>query len=56
MQVRMQADLTNHCGACGKPCRMMRCGCCQKVFYCNAKCQKDDWKKHKRACVAKAAR
>ncbi|KAL0576204.1 Histone-lysine N-methyltransferase smyd1 [Marasmius crinis-equi] len=33
------------CGACGKrEVKLMQCGACQKVKYCNAACQKGDWK------------
>jgi hypothetical protein len=43
-------DLTNHCGACGKPCGMMRCARCRNIFYCDATCQKTNWKTHKTVC------
>ena len=30
--------------------KLMKCGDCQAVSYCNAKCQKDGWKLHKHHC------
>ena len=29
---------------------LMRCTRCEEAFYCNPKCQKSDWKRHKKWC------
>lgn len=34
-----------------KPDKFMRCSRCKNVYYCNAKCQKLDWKTHKKICT-----
>ncbi|KAL8438467.1 hypothetical protein Efla_002217 [Eimeria flavescens] len=40
------------CENCGKEdVPLRRCGGCQKVFYCGAQCQREDWRLHKRICV-----
>ncbi|KAM4522747.1 N-lysine methyltransferase SMYD2-like [Odontesthes bonariensis] len=31
---------------------LARCGKCKKAFYCNVKCQKEDWAMHKLECSA----
>lgn len=36
------------CGTKGED--MQRCSGCRSVTYCNAKCQKADWKEHKTVC------
>ena len=38
----------NSCGCDTK--KMMQCAGCHKVFYCDANCQKADWRAHKSAC------
>ena len=42
------------CGSCLV--RLRRCGGCHEVSYCSTKCQKSDWKKHKKPCKAAKAR
>ena len=42
-----------HCAHCGnkdprKP--LMKCSACDVTRYCNAECQKEDWKNHKKIC------
>ncbi len=40
-----------HCAACGiGALTMNKCGRCQMVRYCNAICQRADYKKHKKIC------
>ena len=41
------------CGFCGKAPVVTRCARCQKVFYCDASCQSDDWSRHKQLCLKK---
>ena len=31
-----------------------KCSACKKVYYCSRKCQKADWKRHKKVCCKKA--
>eukprot|EP01083_Nonionella_stella_P304980 1062157_1 len=38
----------NYCGKLGFD--MKRCGKCKNVHYCDVKCQKPDWKLHKKIC------
>ena len=40
------------CTTCGKPGHWQRCTGCKVVFYCSTKCQKADWKQHKKKCKA----
>jgi len=37
------------CGGPGKP-KLLVCGGCKSTSYCSARCQKEDWKKHKPMC------
>ncbi|KAG8903349.1 hypothetical protein FRB99_003411 [Tulasnella sp. 403] len=30
--------------------KLMKCGQCKTIRYCNQRCQKADWKRHKRMC------
>lgn len=40
-----------HCFNChAQIAKPLRCGVCKKASYCSAKCQKDDWRFHKRTC------
>lgn len=45
------------CNACGKNNffvkRLMVCSRCNRVRYCNVKCQRNDWKNHKHICIYK---
>lgn len=42
------------CGNCNLvQTKMKKCGKCQETFYCSAKCQADDWKKHVKTCQEK---
>ena len=39
------------CAACAAEAeKLLRCGACQSVWYCNAKCQQAGWKQHKTEC------
>jgi len=33
-----------------KPKKFKRCSRCKSTYYCNAKCQKNHWKTHKKKC------
>ena len=41
------------CRRCRKQTKLMKCAVCESVWYCGAKCQKDDWKRHKLFCGKK---
>ena len=41
------------CRRCRKQTKLMKCAVCEKVKYCSAKCQKEDWKRHKLFCRKK---
>lgn len=38
------------CSSCNAEEARMRCGGCKSAYYCNAQCQRDNWKKHKKEC------
>ena len=38
------------CSNCTKLDSNYKCSKCKKVFYCSKKCQKEDWKSHKKIC------
>jgi len=44
--------LPHYCSleTCGKLSAKQRCTICKNAWYCDAKCQKLDWKKHKNNC------
>lgn len=44
----------NTCAACGAPNPPVRCAGCHRVAYCDAACQRGDWKRHKRFCGCEA--
>ena len=55
MQMIMYADMQDRykrfCNFCGKQgIDNKKCSICNSVVYCDKKCQKDDWKKHKLVC------
>ena len=35
---------------------MLNCSGCKKTFYCSHKCQKANWKEHKKLCKYKKKR
>ena len=41
------------CRRCRKESKLMKCAVCERVFYCGATCQKEDWKRHKVFCGKK---
>ncbi|KAF4670381.1 hypothetical protein FOL46_000898 [Perkinsus olseni] len=46
-----QKIVPKECSNCGRiPENPLRCGVCKKVVYCDRKCQKEDWRFHKRIC------
>lgn len=45
------AGKEEHCANCNAACdKPLRCSICKAASYCNAKCQKEDWRFHKRNC------
>ena len=38
------------CGSCGQEGLLLKCGACKSIWYCDVKCQKKDWKRHKSTC------
>ena len=48
----MDSETVEICGSCGRAgTDLLRCSRCQAVYYCNAACQRDDWRRvHKRLC------
>jgi hypothetical protein len=49
--------LEAHCAKCnafGKETSLKCCSRCNRVWYCNADCQKADWKQHKKVCMKAA--
>ena len=43
--------LGEYCDFCtASKCKLSACSRCKKVFYCNKRCQKAAWKKHKLVC------
>ena len=38
------------CAACGAAGARLKCGGCRRAHYCDAACQKRDWRAHKAAC------
>ena len=47
-----RAVLCAYCGATG---RLKNCAACKRVKYCEAACQRADWRRHRPACAAPAA-
>ncbi len=45
-----QGSLKLKCLACEKTGKLMRCGKCKKVYFCNSTCQKKVWAQHKSDC------
>lgn len=42
--------LKRECQICKKRVKLSSCAACRCVYYCSVKCQKTDWKKHKKEC------
>jgi hypothetical protein len=47
-----EAAKISRCTHCGDP-AVALCGACNTDFYCNAACQRSDWKRHKTLCNIK---
>ena len=47
-------DISNKCQTCGKE-GTKKCTSCRRVAYCDAVCQKADWKEHKKICFPEGA-
>nr|QBK93867.1 MAG: MYND finger protein [Pithovirus LCPAC406] len=47
----LDSDEDYICGNCGETKeKMQRCSICKLTYYCGRKCQKTDWKFHKKVC------
>ncbi|KAI9096641.1 hypothetical protein DFS34DRAFT_149443 [Phlyctochytrium arcticum] len=44
--------MSHTCKVCSKECTLM-CTLCKSVYYCDATCQRTDWKTHKLTCTGK---
>ena len=44
------AFIKNCCHTCGKKTTCKKCAKCEEISYCSRKCQKIDWKRHKKEC------
>ena len=57
--VETESDAMKRCASCGKAggdgIELKRCNACYLVRYCNVKCQKEHWPKHKKECKKRAA-
>lgn len=40
----------DYCRSCGQRGPVQLCSACKSVYYCSAKCQGADWKRHKKLC------
>lgn len=53
---RIRHDIMDTCASCGKAQfivgSLKQCSACREILYCGKKCQKIDWKAHKKACKA----
>lgn len=50
---RVDATNDKKCGNCGMATETLRlCKGCLEVYFCNAECQKEAWRRHKVACKA----
>jgi TPR repeat protein len=47
---QLQVLISKNCGNCKKPYPTVRCSGCKSVSYCDSKCQKAGWTKHKSDC------
>eukprot|EP01084_Bolivina_argentea_P240245 403668_1 len=46
--------MSHSCASCQTTGAVLRCSSCKRVYYCNKKCQRIDWKsKHKKQCTQK---
>jgi hypothetical protein len=48
----LKYELVYKCGTCDKvsKSKMSKCSLCERVYYCDRKCQKEDWSHHKTEC------
>eukprot|EP01084_Bolivina_argentea_P071870 130569_1 len=49
--IKKNIDNVRTCGYCKASAASMRCSRCNNMWYCSVKCQKPDWKLHKKNCV-----
>ena len=44
----IESIIWKQCGCCDKPAPLDRCSACQAIAFCDAACQRADWKRHKK--------
>jgi hypothetical protein len=52
MVKRLGLELVYKCGTCEKisKSKMSKCSVCERVYYCDRKCQRENWSQHKTEC------
>ncbi len=54
MRKDSELELKTRCMTCDiygqKEKKLKKCGICRRVYYCSVKCQRADWKEHKKVC------
>ena len=49
-EIKTISRMDRCCSFCGEKNEILKCSRCNKAFYCNKECQKNDWGKHKNLC------
>ena len=48
--LKLLNPICNECGQHDPNIKLLRCGRCEVVHYCNVECQKKNWPEHKKKC------